>query len=173
MQLLSGINRRTVAKQTSQSAIAVSQALAPAPAAPGPEEIRAQLEKVLASRLFARSTRLCRFLRFSVEESLAGKGGRLKEQIIGIEVFDRRSDYDPRIDPIVRVEARRLRAKLKAYYTSAGRGDSIMIGLPKGAYLPFFKIRAAAAQSSRTSLVATPARRSLPGNPSPYCLLRT
>ncbi len=144
-----------MAKQTSQSAIAVSQALAPALSAPGPEEIRAQLEKLLASRLFARSTRLCRFLRFSVEESLAGNGGRLKEQIIGMEVFDRKSDYDPRIDPIVRVEARRLRAKLKAYYTSPGRGDSIMIGLPKGAYLPFFKTRAAAPQGSRTSLVAT------------------
>ncbi len=144
-----------MAKQTSQSAIAVSQALAPAPSAPGPEEVRAQLEKVLASRLFVRSARLCRFLRFSVEESLSGNGGRLKEQIIGMEVFDRKSDYDPRIDPIVRVEARRLRAKLKAYYTSAGRGDSIMIGLPKGAYLPFFKTRAAALQGSRTSLVAT------------------
>jgi TolB-like protein/Flp pilus assembly protein TadD len=144
-----------VAKPTSQSAIAVSQALAPAPSAPGPEEIRAQLEKLLASRLFARSTRLCRFLRFSVEESLAGNGVRLKEQIIGMEVFDRKPDYDPRIDPIVRVEARRLRAKLKAYYTSPGRGDSIMIGLPKGAYLPFFKTRAAAALGSRTSLIAT------------------
>ena len=96
----------------------------------------------------------CRFLRFSVEESLAGNDGRLKEQIIGTEVFDRRSEYDPRIDPIVRVEARRLRAKLKAYYASLGRGDSIMIGLPKGAYLPFFKTRAAAPQGSRTSLIA-------------------
>jgi TolB-like protein len=120
----------------------------------GPEEIRAQLERVLSSRLFARSTRLCRFLRFSVEESLAGNGGRLKEQIIGMEVFDRKSDYDPRIDPIVRVEARRLRAKLKAYYTSPGRGDSIIIVMPKGAYLPFFKTRALAPQASRTSLVA-------------------
>ena len=86
---------------------------------------------------------------------MAGNGGRLKEQIIGMEVFDRKPDYDPRIDPIVRVEARRLRAKLKAYYTSPGRGDSIMIGLPKGAYLPFFKTRAAAALGSRTSLIAT------------------
>ncbi len=144
-----------MAKQTSQSVIALSQTLAPAPSGPGPEEIRAHLEKLLAGRLFVRSLRLCRFLRFSVEESLAGKGGRLKEQIIGMEVFDRKSDYDPRIDPIVRVEARRLRAKLKAYYASAGRGDSIMIGLPKGAYIPFFKVRAAAALGSRTALVAT------------------
>ena len=141
-------------KQTSQPAIAVAQAFAPATSAPGTGEIRAQVEKVLASRMFVRSARLCRFLRFSVEESLAGNSGRLKEQIIGMEVFDRRSGYDPRIDPIVRVEARRLRAKLKAYYTSLGRGDLIVIGLPKGAYLPFFKARAASAQGSRTSLGA-------------------
>jgi TolB-like protein/Flp pilus assembly protein TadD len=121
---------------------------------PGPEEIRAHLEKVLASRLFARSARLCRFLRFSIEESLAGNSGRLKEQIIGTEVFDRRPDYDPRIDPIVRVEARRLRAKLKAYYASSGRSDSMMIGLPKGAYLPFFKTRAAA-NGSRALMAAS------------------
>src|SRR6185295_554444 len=75
--------------------------------------------------------------------------------IIGVEVFDRKPDYDPRIDPIVRVEARRLRAKLKAYYTSSGRGDQIMIGLPKGAYLPFFKTRTVAAQDLHT-LVAVP-----------------
>ena len=74
-----------------------------------------------------------------MEQTLAGNGGQLKEQIIGVEVFDRKPDYDPRIDPIVRVEARRLRAKLKAYYTSPGRGDQIMIVLPKGAYLPSFK----------------------------------
>ena len=103
---------------------------------------------MLASRLFTRSNRLCRFLRFSVEQTLAGNSGQLKEQIIGVEVFDRKPDYDPRIDPIVRVEARRLRAKLKAYYNSPGRGDHIMIGLPKGAYLPFFKTRAAAPQDS-------------------------
>jgi len=143
-----------VAKLTSQSAMALSEALAPAPSTPGPQEIRAQLEKVLASRLFARSSRLCRFLRFSVEESLAGNGGRLKEQIIGMEVFDRKPGYDPRIDPIVRVEARRLRAKLKAYYASLGRGDLIVIGLPKGAYLPFFKARVASAQRMQTSVVA-------------------
>ena len=167
------MNRRIVARQNSQSAIAVSQALAPAPSAPGPAEIRAHLEKILASRLFSRSTRLCRFLRFSVEESLAGYDGRLKEQIIGMEVFDRKSDYDPRIDPIVRVEARRLRAKLKAYYASMGRADSVMIGLPKGAYLPFFKARSASGQAPRTSLVAASGSALAPGDPSPYCPLPT
>ncbi len=134
-----------MAKQTSQSSVRALQVPVPAPA---PEEICAQVERMLASRLFTRSNRLCRFLRFSVEQTLAGKSAQLKEQIIGVEVFDRKPDYDPRIDPIVRVEARRLRAKLKAYYNSPGRGDHIMIGLPKGAYLPFFRIRAAAAQDS-------------------------
>ena len=139
------MERRAVAKQTSQSTVRALQVPAPAPA---PEEICAQVERMLASRLFTRSNRLCRFLRFSVEQTLAGKSGQLKEQIIGVEVFARKPDYDPRIDPIVRVEARRLRAKLKAYYNSPGRGDHIMIGLPKGAYLPFFKTRAATPQDS-------------------------
>lgn len=109
---------------------------------------------MLASRQFTRSHRLCRFLRFSVEQTLAGKSAQLKEQIIGVEVFDRKPDYDPRIDPIVRVEARRLRAKLKAYYNSPGRGDPIVIGLPKGAYLPFFKTRAAVPPDSAPLAVA-------------------
>jgi TolB-like protein/peroxiredoxin len=131
--------------QTSQSTVRALQVPVPAPA---PEEICAQVERMLASRLFTRSKRMCRFLRFSVEQSLAGKSAELKEQIIGVWVFDRKPDYDPRIDPIVRVEARRLRAKLRAYYNSPGRGDHIMIGLPKGAYMPFFRTRAAAPQDS-------------------------
>ena len=141
-----------MAKQTSQATVRVSQGPAPEP---GPEQICAQVEKVLSNKLFTRSTRLCRFLRFSVEQTLAGNGGQLKEQIIGVEVFDRKPDYDPRIDPIVRVEARRLRAKLKAYYTSPGRGDQVMIGLPKGAYLPFFKTRGAAVRD-QPALAAVP-----------------
>src|SRR5499427_439463 len=101
-----------------------------------------QVEKVVVSNLFSRSDRLIRFLRFAVEQTLSGNTDSLKEQTIGIEVFDRRPDYDPRIDPIVRVEARRLRAKLKAYYASRGRSDdNVLIGLPKGTYVPFFRSR--------------------------------
>jgi len=144
-----------------------------------PEEIGAQVERVLANRLFLRSLRLCRFLRFSVEQTLAGKSAQLKEQIIGVEVFDRKADYDPRIDPIVRVEARRLRAKLKAYYNSPGRGDPIMIVLPKGAYLPFFKMRAVAVQetsapmtvangSGKKSIVVLPFANLLQGTDDDY-----
>lgn len=140
-----------MSKQTTQSTVRALQV--PTPAL-DPEEIGAQVERVLASRLFTRSHRLCRFLRFSVEQTLAGRSAQLKEQIIGVEVFDRKADYDPRIDPIVRVEARRLRAKLKAYYNSPGRGDPIMIVLPKGAYLPFFKMRAVPQEAAAPSPLA-------------------
>jgi TolB-like protein/tetratricopeptide (TPR) repeat protein len=127
----------------------------------GADEIRTHLEKILAGRLFSRSDRLIRFLRFSVEQTLAGKGDQLKEQLIGIEVFDRKPDYDPRIDPIVRVEARRLRSKLKAYYASVGRADRILIGLPKGSYAPFFRSRTTAApvvrkETAERSIVVLP-----------------
>jgi TolB-like protein/tetratricopeptide (TPR) repeat protein len=110
-------------------------------AKPSPDQVRAQVDKILANRLFSRSERLCRFLRFCVEQTLEDKGDQLKEQLVGVEVFDRKGDYDPRTDPIVRVEARRLRSKLKAYYTSSGRPDCVLIDLPKGAYVPCFRMR--------------------------------
>jgi len=70
-----------------------------------------QLQKILASKPFAQSARMSRFLRFTVERSVSGQPDQLKEYVIGVEVFDRKSSYDPRVDPIVRVEARRLRSK--------------------------------------------------------------
>jgi len=105
------------------------------------QEIRAQLERLLASPLFARSGRMSRFLRFSVEHALAGTEDQVKEYLVGVEVFDRDRDYDPRVDPIVRVEARRLREKIGAYYESAGLADTVQIDLPKGFYTPVFRLR--------------------------------
>ncbi len=107
-------------------------------------EARAQLERLLASAALAGSTRLRRFLSFTVERALAGDGQPLKEYTVGIEVFDRGSDYDPRIDSIVRVEARRLRARLDEYYRGAGSGDPVIIRIPRGGYTPVFEHRAAA-----------------------------
>ena len=98
--------------------------------------VRSQLDKILAHELFARSERMGRFLRLAVEFTLEGKSADLKEYLIGIEVFDRKPDYDPRLDPIVRVEARRLRSKLKAYYEGEGRSDPIVIEFPRGSYAP-------------------------------------
>ena len=111
------------------------------PAAPGPSpaEVRQQLEKILSSPGFVDAGRLSPFLRFLVNETLAGEGPRLKELVIGVEVFQRSGNYDPRIDPIVRVEARRLRSRLDEYYRSSGLGDPIRVSLPKGSYVPRFE----------------------------------
>jgi TolB-like protein/Flp pilus assembly protein TadD len=151
-----------VSKRNSGSALDVSSI-------PSPDQVRAQLDKMVASRLFARSERLCRFLRFCAELALDGKSDSLKEQLVGVEVFDRGSDYDPRTDPIVRVEARRLRAKLKAYYTSSGRSDCLLIDVPKGAYVPAFRMRNVtqpSASQSRTPQTRSQATPSTPGERS-------
>lgn len=104
--------------------------------------VRHQLERILASESFVNAGRLSRFLRFVVEGTLEGRGDRLKEYAVGIEVFDRDADYDPRIDSIVRVEARRLRSKLVEYYATSGEADELVIGLRKGSYVPYFEPRA-------------------------------
>lgn len=106
------------------------------------EAVRLAVAKVISSAIFADSQRMARFLRFAVEETLQGNGARLKEIVIGAEVFDRGAAYDPRLDPIVRVEARRLRSKLRAYYEGEGSEDSLIIEFPKGTYQPIFKTRA-------------------------------
>ncbi|MGA9423097.1 MAG: tetratricopeptide repeat protein [Rhodanobacteraceae bacterium] len=104
------------------------------PRVPSEPAIRAQLEKIMGEAPFASSPVLSRFLRHVVEHALDGGGAPLKEFAIGVEVFDRNADYDPRIDTIVRVQARRLRAALEAYYQGAGRQDPIRIEMPKGQY---------------------------------------
>jgi adenylate cyclase len=105
-----------------------------------PEDVRRQLNRVLSSPVFTSSERLRRFLEFVVERTLAGDGERLKEYVIGIEVFDRDASYDPRLDSIVRVEAARLRTKLTEYYAGDGRADPIVLTLPKGGYAPVVSV---------------------------------
>ena len=94
------------------------------------------VRKIVSSRAMARSERLARFLEFTVTETLAGNADQIKEFVVGVEVFGRTRDYDPRLDPIVRVEARRLRMKLRKYYDTEGRDDRIRIEYPKGSYVP-------------------------------------
>lgn len=84
---------------------------------------------------------MARFLRLTVERALAGQSGELKEYLIGVEVFDRKASYDPRVDPIVRVEARRLRSKLKAYYEGDGSADRVLIEFLSGTYAPRLALR--------------------------------
>lgn len=111
-------------------------------------EIRTELEKVLASAELVRCPQLQRFLNFVVEEELAGRGDQLKEYVLGVGVFGRPADFDPRLDSLVRVEARRLRAALEKYYEGRGSGDPIVIELQKGAYLPSFR-RSVESEGSR------------------------
>lgn len=102
------------------------------------ESIERALEKLLASSAFAGSDRLRAFLRFVVEERLAGRERSLKEAVIGNAIYGREPAYDPRIDSTVRVEARRLRSKLDHYYANEGTGDALRISLPLGGYVPAF-----------------------------------
>ncbi len=104
----------------------------------GKEQKIEQLEKVLSSRTLQNSENLKAFLRFVVEKTLADEDVQLKEYTIATEVFGRKSDYDPRIDSVVRVQAGRLRTKLQEYYTAEGKNDQIVIDLPKGHYHPVF-----------------------------------
>ncbi|HEV7905169.1 MAG TPA: hypothetical protein VGO96_15110 [Pyrinomonadaceae bacterium] len=97
-----------------------------------------QLERVLQSRTLQNSESLKAFLRFVVEKTVADRDVLLKEYTIATEVFGRNSDYDPRIDSVVRVQAGRLRTKLQEYYTTEGKGDPVIIDLPKGHYHPVF-----------------------------------
>ena len=90
----------------------------------------------LTSPTFAASERLSRFLRFAVEQVLEGKGDRLKEYVLGVEVFDRDERDDPRLDSIVRVEARRLRGEAGGVLRIGRRADTLVFRLPKGSYVP-------------------------------------
>ena len=106
---------------------------------PEAQAARQQLERVLASPGFSRNERLSRFLRFVVEGHLDSKDHELKESVIAIEVFGRRPDFDSRLDPVVRTEAARLRARLNEYYIKEGKADALVIELPKGGYVPRFR----------------------------------
>ncbi|MGD0296759.1 MAG: tetratricopeptide repeat protein [Bryobacteraceae bacterium] len=122
-----------------------------------PELVRATLDKILASPGFANAERLTRFLRYTVEETLNGQTDKLKESLLGIDVFGRKPTYDPRVDAVVRTEAVKLRARLRDYYESEGREDEIIIDLPKGGYVPVFRFREKEpVESSTPAAVASP-----------------
>src|SRR5215472_11412604 len=94
---------------------------------PEQDAVRSALERVLGSSQFVASPRASRFLRYVVEAELACRGSQLKEYVLGVEVFDRSSSFDPRTDSIVRVEAVKLRKRLQAHYRGSGRLDSVLI----------------------------------------------
>src|ERR1043166_8523788 len=108
-----------------------------------------QLERILASEGFCGAERQRRFLRFIVEKTLAGESHEIKEYTIALDVYDRSASYNPRVDAIVRVEATRLRTKLRQYYETTGREDPVTIELPKGTYVPVMVLRRQAPAVSR------------------------
>lgn len=102
--------------------------------------VREELARIVNSPGFVSSIRLSRFLTHVVNRTIEGDPDSLKEFSVAMEVFDRSSDYDPNIDAIVRVQARRLRAKLKTYYEEGpGRSDPVLIALRPGSYVPIFR----------------------------------
>jgi TolB-like protein/Tfp pilus assembly protein PilF len=113
-------------------------------------KVAEELNRILSSKAFRQADRLKRFLAFIVEETIASRGERLKEFVVGVEVFGKDDSFDPRNDPIVRVQARRLRAQLSRYYREEGQEDEIVIELPKGGYAPVFR-----------SLQSLPVRRTI------------
>ena len=106
---------------------------------PPPESIQAQLKRILNSAKFRGSNRQKEFLKFIVNETLAGRASRLKGYTIAVEVFGRKENFNPQVDPIVRVEAGRLRRALEHYYFTAGKNDPVLIEIPKGGYVPTFE----------------------------------
>jgi len=129
-------------------------AVSPPPRVDADERVEEHLSRILRSGAFQQADRLKRFLTFIVREALAGRGTELKEYVIGVQVFRKEDSFDPRTDPIVRVQARRLRAKLVRYYREEGRNDQLTIELPKGGYTPVFKGRDVSG-TTRRSLATT------------------
>ncbi|HEX5000792.1 MAG TPA: tetratricopeptide repeat protein [Terriglobia bacterium] len=102
------------------------------------EAVEEQVQKILRSAGFARCVRMRRFLEYTVHETLSGRGGLLKEYSIALNVYDKPPSFDPRFDSIIRVEAGRLRAKLRKYYETDGREDAVRVFFPRCRYEPRF-----------------------------------
>lgn len=99
------------------------------------------VERLCRGRTMSGCSRLIQLLDFVVASTLRGEAAYLKETTIGVYVFGRDPDYDPKVDTIVRSQAWRLRAKLRKYYASEGASDPIVIDIPVGHYVPVFQLR--------------------------------
>src|SRR5258708_1543258 len=142
------------------------------------DKVLDQLNRILSSKAFRQADRLKRFLSFVVDETISGRSDRLKEFVVGVEVFGKDTSFDPRNDPIVRVQARRLRAQLARYYREEGQEEELVIEMPKGGYAPIFRpLKSAppkrsispAFVSRNTVLVLPFADHSLAGDQQYFC----
>src|SRR2546423_8245607 len=110
-------------------------------ACPNADEVRAALGHMAASEAFRGSPQLVAFLRYVVEATLRGKQDRIKGYTIAVEALGRPDNFNPQHDPIVRVEATRLRRALQRYYSNGGGTNAVQIDLPLGSYVPVFQRR--------------------------------
>jgi adenylate cyclase len=127
------------------------------PRAPAARTVRHELERVFASRDFDAPPRSREFLRFVVEETLAGRGDAITQSAIATRVFGRKDDFDAIVDPIVRIQAGRLRRSLERYYLLAGQRAPVRIELPKGSYVPVFRSVAQADEPAQQALTVVSA----------------
>lgn len=118
---------------------------------PETEEIQAELIRMLASEEFKVPDRLRRFMIYVVMQTLGGHAKNINAHSIAVDVFGRPVSFDQKNDPIVRVEAGRLRHAIERYYYAAGRSDPIIIEIPKGGYVPRFSRRSVPLSSPRPS----------------------
>jgi hypothetical protein len=114
------------------------------------DDIRRELSRIVGSSTFRDSYRLTSFLSFIVETTLAGNGSKLKAYTIAVEALGRGADFDPQTDPIVRVEAVRMRQALARYYSGIGRDDPLVIEVPRGSYIPAFRHRGKACEPPKS-----------------------
>jgi hypothetical protein len=106
---------------------------------PATEEVRAALDRIAAGETFRACPQLVAFLRYVVDATLRGAKDRIKGYTIAVEALGRGDDFNPQDDPIVRVEAMRLRRALQRYYANDGRNDAVQIVMPLGSYVPEFR----------------------------------
>ncbi len=135
------------------------------PPLPDGSPVKAQLERIVASRAFDGAHRSQLFLRYVIEHSIVHPADSLKEYSIALDVFDRDASYDPAVDATVRVEAGRLRSRLLEYYTGEGQADPLLIEVPRGGYRAVIRPRRPGVDPLplRPALVAAkPARSAAP-----------
>ncbi len=125
--------------------------LAPIADEPTPDEVRAALDRIVGSEAFRSSPQLAAFLSFVVSAALQGRSDRIKGYTIGVEALKRGANFDPQLDPIVRVEATRLRRAMERYYSGPGADSPVRIELARGSYVPSFCYRGARPEAASKS----------------------
>jgi hypothetical protein len=139
--------------------VTMSESPAESEPRPAADEVRAALGQILASEPFRPSAQLRVFLKYIVETTLRGEADRIRAFTIAVEAFGRDKDFNPQGDPIVRVEAARLRRAIEQYYAGPGADDAVEIHVPRGSYVPQFRYRGRAAHPPAAPEVIADGRR--------------